>query len=153
MLWQRVFNVFALLLSWSDTLYQCFVAVFFSQYIIMYRIVAETRDHILCCNRHGKVYNFRVFLSAPSIQPGPVFSYKLRYIVGFWLVETAVLTNQKPTIYRNLYENTGPDVYTTSVYKLHHSVQIDLFKPKSKFNPKIDPGYRYIDTTVELVLV
>ena len=40
-----------------------------------------------------------------------VFSYKLRYIVGFWLVEMAISTNQKPTIYRNLYENTGPDAY------------------------------------------
>ena len=39
---------------------------------------------------------------------GAVFSYKLRYIVGFWLVEMAISTNQKPTIYRNLYENTGP---------------------------------------------
>ena len=35
--------------------------------------------------------------------------YKLRYIVGFWLVEMAISTNQKPTIYRNLYENTGPE--------------------------------------------
>ena len=42
---------------------------------------------------------------------GPVFSYKLRYIVGFWLVEMAISTNQKPTIYRNLYENTGLDLY------------------------------------------
>ena len=40
--------------------------------------------------------------------PGAVFSYKLRYIVGFRLVEIAISTNQKPTIYRNLYENTGP---------------------------------------------
>ena len=40
---------------------------------------------------------------------GPVFSYKLRYIVGFWLVEMAISTNQKPTIYRNLYENMGPE--------------------------------------------
>ena len=39
--------------------------------------------------------------------PGPVFSYKLRYIVGIWLVEMAISTNQKPTIYRNMYENTG----------------------------------------------
>ena len=38
---------------------------------------------------------------------GLVFSYKLRYIVGFWLVEIAISTNQKPTIYRNLYENTA----------------------------------------------
>ena len=38
--------------------------------------------------------------------PALVFSYKLRYIVGFWLVEIAISTNQKPTIYRNLYENT-----------------------------------------------
>ena len=40
--------------------------------------------------------------------PGLVFSYKLRYIVGFWLVEMAISINQKPTIYRNLYENTSP---------------------------------------------
>ena len=39
-----------------------------------------------------------------------VFSYKLRYIMGFWLVEMTISTNQKPTIYRNLYENTGPAV-------------------------------------------
>ena len=31
---------------------------------------------------------------------GPVFSYKLRYIVGFGLVEMAISTNPKPTIYR-----------------------------------------------------
>ena len=40
---------------------------------------------------------------------GAVFSYKLRYIVGFRLVEMAISTNRKPTIYRYLYENTGPD--------------------------------------------
>ena len=40
---------------------------------------------------------------------GPVFSYKLQNIVGFWLVEMAISSNQKPTIYRKLYENTGPD--------------------------------------------
>ena len=28
------------------------------------------------------------------LKPGPVFSYKLRYIVGFWLVEMAISTNQ-----------------------------------------------------------
>ena len=45
-----------------------------------------------------------------EVTPGPVFPYKLRYIVGFWLVEMAISTNQKPTIYRNLYENTGPGI-------------------------------------------
>ena len=39
---------------------------------------------------------------------GPAFSYKLRYIVGFGLVEMAISTNPKPTIYRNLYGNAGP---------------------------------------------
>ena len=54
--------------------------------------------------------------TCPVIHPtsGAVFSYKLRYIVGFRLVEIAISTNQKPTIYRNLYENTGPD----ELYKL-----------------------------------
>ena len=37
------------------------------------------------------------------------FFYKLRYIVGFWLVEMVISTNQKPAIYRNLYENTAVD--------------------------------------------
>ena len=37
-----------------------------------------------------------------------VFSYKLQYVVGFGLVEMAISTNPKPTIYRNFYENTGP---------------------------------------------
>ena len=35
-----------------------------------------------------------------TFKAGPVFLYKLRYIVGF-------STNPKPTIYRNWYENTG----------------------------------------------
>ena len=38
----------------------------------------------------------------------PLFSYKVWYIVGFEFVEMAISTNQKPTIYRNLYENTRP---------------------------------------------
>ena len=38
----------------------------------------------------------------------PVFSYKMRYIVGYGLIEMAISTNPKPTIYRNLHENTGP---------------------------------------------
>ena len=37
---------------------------------------------------------------------GAVFSYKLRYIAGFWLVEMAISTNQKPAIYRNLYTSS-----------------------------------------------
>ena len=31
------------------------------------------------------------------------------YIVGFWLVEMVISTNQKPMIYRNFYENMDPD--------------------------------------------
>ena len=31
------------------------------------------------------------------------------YIVGFGLVEMAISTNPKPTIYRNLYENTDTE--------------------------------------------
>ena len=58
-----------------------------------------------------------------SETPGQVFSYKLRYIVGFGLVEMAISTNQKPTIYLNLYENTDPalvdfkikNVYVTGI--------------------------------------
>ena len=60
----------------------------------------------------GKVSVFywlvSVFYWCDTSSTGPVFSYKLRYIVGFWLVEIAISTNQKPTIYRNLYENTAP---------------------------------------------
>ena len=40
---------------------------------------------------------------------GTVFSYKLRYIVGFELVEMVISTNPKPTIYRDDY--TGSVLY------------------------------------------
>ena len=43
-----------------------------------------------------------------------VLSYKLRYIVGFWLVEMTISTNPKATIYRNLYENTSPGMLNIS---------------------------------------
>ena len=47
-------------------------------------------------------------LSVSGSMAWSVFAYKLRYIVDFGLVEMAISTNRKPTIYRNLYENTGP---------------------------------------------
>ena len=56
---------------------------------------------------------------------GPVFSYKLRYIVGFWLVEMAISTNPKPTIYRNLYENTAPHMLEFLRYNIVRSGYID----------------------------
>ena len=64
-------------------------------------------------------------------QTGPVFSYKLRKIVGFWLVEMAISTNRKPTIFINLYENTGPVFYA---YNLTTGSQRNWWydgKPKS----------------------
>ena len=65
--------------------------------------------------------------------PGPVFSYKLRYIVGFWLVEIAISTNQKPTIYRNLYENTGPAWFVTKcTYKVHQDSVLTQLHCKSQ---------------------
>ena len=48
--------------------------------------------------------NIRQTLTVGVIQD-LVFSYKLRYIAGFGLVEMAISTNPKLTIYRNLYEN------------------------------------------------
>ena len=53
---------------------------------------------------------------------GAVFSYKLRYIIGFRLVEIAISTNQKPTIYRNLYENTGPGIFNHNISRLGSAV-------------------------------
>ena len=46
--------------------------------------------------------------TTPAQKGGVLFSYKLRYILGFKLVEMAISTNSKPTKYRNLYENTAP---------------------------------------------
>ena len=45
----------------------------------------------------------------------PIFSYKLRYIGGVWLVEMVISTKQKPTIYHNLYENTGLPLFALAL--------------------------------------
>ena len=39
---------------------------------------------------------------------GPVFSYMLRYIVGFGMVEMAISINRKPTVYRQFVASSGP---------------------------------------------
>ena len=45
-------------------------------------------------------------------------------IIRFGLVEMSILTNRKPTIYRNLYENTGPGGHlghrTSASYSISH---------------------------------
>ena len=76
--------------------------------IFQRRFYVETTS--LCLLGYWVVGCWRVlipFLKTSFIQAsGPVFSYNLRYIVGFGLVEMAISTNSKPTIYRNLYENS-----------------------------------------------
>ena len=46
---------------------------------------------------------------------GSVFSYKLRYIAGFGLVEMTISTNPNPTIYCNLYDNNGTVVFQSEI--------------------------------------
>ena len=54
----------------------------------------------------------RAYLYDYVTEQGP-YKYKSRYIVGFELVEMAI---SKPTIYRNLYENTGSGTRTSLDY-------------------------------------
>ena len=61
------------------------------------------------------VLSFLIWYKINIDGAGLVFSHKLRYIVGFGLVEMAISTNPKPTIYRNLYENTRPDSVSCSL--------------------------------------
>ena len=88
----------------------------------------------MCCIRenvyiHSEwcegIWYHRVLLQKVNIQIYPdktrywgcvgfMLGQRGRAIVGFWLVEMAISTNQKPTIYRNLYENTGPDERSTN---------------------------------------
>ena len=51
--------------------------------------------------------------------PGLVLSYNLwyTYIVGFGLVEMAISTKPKPTIYHNLYENTSKHKKISNMFK------------------------------------
>ena len=58
--------------------------------------------------REWVVENARPYLATTSQSTRvTVHSYKLRYLVGFGLVEIAISTNPKPTTYRNLFENTS----------------------------------------------
>ena len=61
------------------------------------------------CQAGSSWINWLIFITRG---PGPVFSYK--YDIS---VEMAISTNQKPTIYRNLYENVGSEtsVFTANV--------------------------------------
>ena len=72
---------------------------------------------------HGRYWDWCGPHAHLGSSPGAVFSYKLRYSVGFLLVEMAISTNQKPTTYRNLYENTGPGA-TADITRWPHVVRV-----------------------------
>ena len=61
-----------------------------------------------------------------------VFSYKLRYIVGYGLVEMAISTNPKPTIYRNLYENTDCIISGIWIEMRVHRIMMHLERLQKK---------------------
>ena len=63
----------------------------------------------------------------------PVFSYKLRYIVGFGLVEMAISTNPKPTIYE-AYDISKLEPVCS--YKLRYIVDFGLVEMAISTNPK-----------------
>ena len=90
--------IWQICLQWLFFMSIKYMSVFMS--VCMYILGCESAVHIIQQNIPHKSSN---------MTPGAIFSYKLRYIVGFWLVEMAISTNQNPTIYRNLYENTAPD--------------------------------------------
>ena len=74
----------------------------------MKMIVHEMNNYVTLSPRYRIRTLFLVAIAHETWSGRAVFSYKLRYIVGFGLAEMAISTNPKPTIYRNLYENTGP---------------------------------------------
>ena len=78
---------------------------------------------------------------------GPVFSCKLQYIVGFWSVQMAISTVQKPTIYCNLYEDTAPARHTFKWLKIpffHSAVKVLIFVRISG----VKIYYNYFDTVL-----
>ena len=90
---------------------------------------------MFCCyngNLNYNVFFVRVVGSLTRVS-GAVLSYKVRYIVGFWLVEMAISTYQKPTIYRNLYDTTGPGRFNhvCSENNQNQYVQIKFTSPQS----------------------
>ena len=56
-------------------------------------------------------------LNANNLVGTPGFVFSLYYIVGFGLVEMVISTISKPTICRNLYENTGTGVQKGAVFR------------------------------------
>ena len=66
---------------------------------------------------------------------GPVFSYKLRlYIYDYiGLVEIAISTNLKATIYRNLYEKTVSDSLISQSYQLSLGIYHNIDEYHSNF--------------------
>ena len=61
------------------------------------------------------------------VNTGAVFLYKSRYILGFWLVETAISTNQKHMIYCNLDKNTDPDRSVSFSYNKVNNLQFTTY--------------------------
>ena len=96
------------------------------QILMVYKISWQSQKNWLSGYRKANFYfgpSFTVGQTVDFVISGPVFSYKLRYIGGFGLVEMVISTNPKPTIYRNLYDNKG---WTCSVSTKRQTRQTSL---------------------------
>ena len=96
------------------------------KYIILYRVpsiilwwASCTLIHEVTMWEQALKRPCRIHVFVTACHPG----YKLRYIAGFGLVEMAISTNPKPTIYRNLYQNTGPGHFPSTPRVWHHTAQ------------------------------
>ena len=92
------------------------------------RVITRVRTIIITYSLDTHVATPRskayIVISHTNVNTGPVFSYKLRYIVRFGLVEMAIATNPKRTIYRNLYE----EIITWYYYRLY-TFMIITYRP------------------------
>ena len=60
----------------------------------------------------------------------------------------AISTNQKPTIYRNLYENTAPGLHHLTLWERGSTLEFDVYRRqthilKSKVDPRIQRKVKY----------
>ena len=63
--------------------------------------------------RYSRVYMLEIIIFKFKVEVRQFIKRQPeQYVVGFKLVVMGISTNLKPTIYRNLYEKTGPDRQT-----------------------------------------
>ena len=97
-------------------------------------MIREVSNHIKSLWVGGEVrFGFEILIQVMEDVPWTRILIQVTIYRRLWLVEMTISTNQKPTIYRNLYENTASSGGSVKLHQMSVNQVANSANPNPSF--------------------